>query len=99
VYCQEENEGTFDIRLFMDNHLFPVINNLITVDKNHKVFKDLQREIENLAMALFKGMRSIFRELCVMKNEQFDKYRKVFGDLESSNEMKGKVIHNILTSF
>ena len=99
VYCQNDNEGTFDIKLFMDKHLFPVISNLITVDKNHKVIKDLQREIENLAMALFRGMRNIFRELCVMKNEQFDKYRRLFGDLESSKEIKEKVIHNLLTSF
>jgi hypothetical protein len=43
LYCEKDNGGTFDVKLFMDNHLFPVINNKISIDENHKIFKDLQR--------------------------------------------------------
>lgn len=80
IYC-ESNQGTFDVKKFIDPKLYPIINDKITLQTTHPFFKSVEGEIENLTLQLFKGMSVVFKEIAFMKGNvgQREKYQRVFG--------------------
>lgn len=60
-YCQKQNLGTFEVKLFTDPHLFPIVNNKVQINTQHKTYLTIENRIIHLLQNQFKSLKIIFK--------------------------------------